>query len=78
MGQLIAFPPARRKRDPRFDMALEVLCGLTYALGLFLFTPVLALVALGGIFAGEPLTSLGALALLALVWPLTAAARRRV
>jgi hypothetical protein len=78
MGQLIAFPTPRRPRRPRVEMALELLYGLTYALGFFLVTPVLALVVLGGIFAGEPLTSLGALALLGVVWPLTAAARRRL
>src|SRR5436190_2068034 len=36
------------------------------------------LVAFDGVFAGEPLTSLGALVLLALVLPLAAAARNRV
>jgi hypothetical protein len=93
MGQLIAFPPTRQPvRRPRAQAApreraarpqrprpaLELLYGLTYALGLFLAAPVLVLVAFDGVFAGEPLTSLGALVLLALVLPLAAAARRRV
>jgi hypothetical protein len=43
-----------------------------------LAAPVLVLVAFDGVFAGEPLTSLGALVLLALVLPLAAAARKRV
>lgn len=87
MGQLIAFPTPTRQapaRPPaaaapqRGRMALELLYGLTYALGLFLAAPVLVLVAFDGVFAGEPLTSLGALVLLALVLPLAAAARKRV
>jgi hypothetical protein len=68
----------RRSRPPRRVAALELLYGLTYALGLFLAAPVLVLVVFDGLFAGEPLTSLGAAVLLALVLPLAAAARRRV
>jgi hypothetical protein len=73
----VAVEAAPRKRE-RPRPALELLYGLTYALGLFLAAPVLVLVAFDGVFAGEPLTSLGALVLLALVLPLAAAARRRV
>jgi hypothetical protein len=62
----------------RRAMALELLYGLTYALGLFLAAPVLALVALAGLYDGEMLVSAGALVLLAAVLPLANAARRRV
>jgi hypothetical protein len=78
MGQLIAFPTSRRTESARRRMALELLYGLTYALGLFLAAPVLTLVVLAGIYDGELLVSAGALVLLAAVLPLANAARRRV
>lgn len=78
MGQLIALPGEERREHPRRQAALQVAYGLAYVLGFFLVGPVLVLVVLGGVFAGEPLTSAGAVVLLAALWPLVAAARRRL
>jgi hypothetical protein len=78
MGQLIAFPARQRPAHPHRAAALQLVYVLAYVLGFFLVGPVLALVALSGLFVGEPLTSAGALVLLALLWPLCAAARRRI
>ena len=78
MGQLIAFPARRRPAHPHREAALQLVYVLAYALGCFLVGPVLVLVAVAGPFVGEPLTSAGALVLLALLWPLCAAAPRRI
>jgi hypothetical protein len=78
MGRLIALPPQRTDEHPHRQAMLQAVYGLVYVVGFFLALPVLVLVAVGGIFAGEPLTSAGALVLLAALWPLVAAARRRL
>jgi hypothetical protein len=78
MGQLIALPRQSGDEHPHRQAALQVAYGLVYVLGFFLAGPVLVLAAVGGVFAGEPLTSAGALVLLAALWPVVAAARRRL
>jgi hypothetical protein len=78
MGQLIALPRQRSVEHPHRRAAAQLVYGLAYVLGFFLAGPVLALAAVGGVFAGEPLTSAGALVLLAALWPVVVAARRRL
>ena len=77
MGQVIAFPQRRREHE-RLAAALNVVCAVTYVLGFFIAGPMLGMFAVAFVFTAQPVAALVAVALLAVVWKLTAAAYARL
>jgi hypothetical protein len=77
MGQVIAFPRQHPAHD-RLAATLGVLCAVTYVLGFFIAGPMLGMFAVAFVFTAQPVAALVSVALLALVWKLTAAAYVRL
>ena len=80
MGQVIGLPqrqPVAHSHE-RVRTALNLAYGTMYAIGFFLAGPMLALFVLGFAFTGQPVAALVSVALLAIVWKLTAASYKRL
>jgi hypothetical protein len=79
MGQVIAFPPRRRRLAPqRMAAARATLLQLTYLVGFFLLVPMTGLMALKYVAVTEPVGAAACLGLMAVVARLTHAAYRRI
>jgi hypothetical protein len=79
MGQVIAFPPQRRRRrELRLDAYLKVVCQLGYLLGFFLVVPGTALMAMKYVAVTQPVGIVACLGLMVVAARLTYAAYRRI
>ena len=80
MGQVIGLPQRRQATHSheRAMAALKLAYGTMYVVGCFLAGPMLALFALGFVVSAQPVAALVTLALLAIVWKLTAASYARL
>jgi hypothetical protein len=80
MGQVIGLPRQQQATHAheRAAAAFALACGTMYVVGFFLAGPMLALFAIGFVFTGQPVAALISIALVAIVWKLTAAAYARL
>jgi hypothetical protein len=81
MGQVIAFPQPRTRRNrkaERIDAALKLICQLGYMLGFFLVIPGTALMAMKYVAVTQPIGIVACLGLIVVAARLTYAAYRRI